>query len=82
MKNLLLIFISCLIISVPVHAKHIYLEKVYQKKFCNSLKTGKQAGIVLIIENQEKDLKELNKLKQLAEKYNIKLWTMRPADLK
>ena len=43
--------------------------------------TGKEAGIVLIIENPEKDLKYLKRLKNVTEKYNIKVWTITPEDI-
>ena len=43
--------------------------------------TGKEAGIVLIIENPEKDLKYLKRLKNVTEKYNIKVWTITPEDV-
>ena len=41
-----------------------------------SLQTGKTAGIVLIMENYEADQKFLNRLLPVANKYNIKVWTM------
>jgi len=40
------------------------------------LQTGKQAGIVLILENYEIDRKFLERLMPIAEKFNIKIWTM------
>lgn len=43
--------------------------------------TGKEAGIVLIIENPEKDLKYLKRLKNVTKKYNIKVWTITPEDV-
>ncbi len=43
--------------------------------------TGKNAGIVLILENPKKDLKYLQRLKYIAEKHNIKIWTITPQDL-
>ena len=39
--------------------------------------SGKQAGIVLIIEKNE-DYKYFNKIKPLCEQYNISLWSMTP----
>lgn len=41
-----------------------------------SLQTGEQPGIVLIMENYETDRIFLNRLLPIAEKYNIKVWTM------
>lgn len=38
----------------------------------------KTPGIVLIIENPEKDLKYLKRLETVADKYNIKIWTITP----
>ena len=46
-----------------------------------SLCTNKKAGIVLIIENEQKDIKYLNRLNEVAKKYNIKIWTITPQDL-
>lgn len=39
--------------------------------------TGKNAGIVLIIENND-DYKYFNRIKPLCEKYQISLWSMTP----
>lgn len=41
----------------------------------------KKPGIVLIIENKESDDKYLQRVKTVANKYNIKVWTMSPDDL-
>lgn len=41
----------------------------------------KKPGIVLIIENKETDDKYLQRVKTVANKYNIKVWTMSPDDL-
>ncbi len=46
-----------------------------------SLCTNKKAGIVLILENGQKDVKYLNRLNKVANKYNIKIWTIVPQDL-
>ncbi len=43
--------------------------------------TGKQAGVVLIMENGQKDVKYLIRLKNVAEKYKIKVWTITPQDV-
>ena len=42
----------------------------------------KTPGIVLIIENAEKDLKYINRVKAVAEIYGITLWTMTPNEMK
>lgn len=44
-------------------------------------KTGKKPGIVLIIE-KDSDKRYLKRLKTLSEKYQIRVWTMKPEDLK
>lgn len=41
-----------------------------------SLKSGKKAGIVIIMENPVKDKSYLKRVKDLAQKYNIDVWTM------
>ena len=41
--------------------------------------SGKQAGIVLIIE-ENKDYKYYNKIKPLCEQYNISLWSITPPE--
>lgn len=46
-----------------------------------ALMTGKKAGVVLIIENGAKDTKYLNRLKCVAQKYNIKVWAITPEQL-
>lgn len=38
--------------------------------------TNKIPGIVLIMENKEKDCKYLNRLQKVANKYNIHVWTI------
>lgn len=45
-----------------------------------SLKTGKKAGIVLIIENDEGG-RYLNRLNAVASLYNIKVWKVGPENL-
>lgn len=42
----------------------------------------KTPGIVLIIENAEKDQKYVNRVKAVAEIYEITLWTMTPNEMK
>jgi len=46
-----------------------------------SAKTGKPAGVVLILEKKA-DKKFLDRLKVVADEYDIKVWTMTPGDLK
>ncbi len=46
-----------------------------------ALKTNKKPGIVIIIEKEKRDQKNLKRLEILTEKYNIKLWTITPSDL-
>lgn len=45
------------------------------------LMLGKQPGIVLIIENLEKDSRYLDRVNKVAKQHNIKVWTMTPDDL-
>lgn len=44
-----------------------------------AIKTGKKAGVVLILE--KKGSKHLERLQLLSEHYNIKVWTMSPKDI-
>lgn len=46
-----------------------------------ALSTNKNAGVVLIMENPQKDEKYLLRLQEVAKKYNIKVWTMTPEDM-
>lgn len=43
---------------------------------------NKKPGIVLIIENADKDQKYINRVKAVAEIYGITLWTISPEDMK
>lgn len=43
--------------------------------------THKKAGIVLIVENTAKDQKYLDRVKAVANLYNITLWTISPQDV-
>lgn len=43
--------------------------------------TGKKAGIVLIVENGQKDEKYIKRLCTVAERYNITVWLIYPEDL-
>lgn len=42
---------------------------------------NKKPGIVLIIENADKDQRYINRVKSVAEIYGITLWTMTPNDM-
>lgn len=44
-------------------------------------KTGKKPGIVLILE-KDGDERYLKRLKKVSEKYQIRVWIMKPEDLK
>ena len=43
--------------------------------------TNKKAGIVLIVENGQKDEKYIKRLCTVAERYNITVWLIYPEDL-
>lgn len=43
--------------------------------------TNKKAGIVLIVENGQKDEKYIKRLCAVAERYNITVWLIYPEDL-
>ena len=107
------------LLSLPLQAKHLYYEKVYQKTFCETLQgqtevvlsdktridclsqeyaievdfapkwhesigqslfyalsTNKQAGVLLILENEKRDMRYLQRLKKVAHKSNISIWTI------
>lgn len=42
---------------------------------------NKQAGIVLIMEKGASDEKYLSRVKEVAKRYNITIWTMTPQDM-
>lgn len=44
--------------------------------------TNKKAGIVLIVENAQKEQKYLDRVKAVAEKYDITVWVMTPDKMK
>lgn len=46
-----------------------------------ALCTHKKPAIVLIMENNHKDINHLKRLKSVASFYNIKVWTMQPEEL-
>lgn len=46
-----------------------------------SISTNRNAGIVLIIENEKKDAKYLKRLQNIASYYKIKIWTITPEEL-
>ena len=126
MKNFIILML--LLISIlPVEAKRIYSEKVYQTQWCNQhngkmeyrlndkarvdcvtdtlavefdfankwaecvgqalyygRQTKKQPACVLIMENGEKDLKYLYRLRRAAYKkgVNMRTYTMKPEQIK
>lgn len=47
-----------------------------------SIKTGKKAGVVLIMEQPEKEQRYFKRLKTVACKFNITIWTMTPNNLR
>ncbi len=57
-----------------------WAESVGQSLFyANS--TNKKPGVVLILENPNKDNKYLNRLQYISKIYNIKIWTMTTDDI-
>jgi len=38
--------------------------------------TNKKAGVLLILENPKRDIKYLNRLKKVAKKHDIEIWTI------
>lgn len=122
-----IILMLLLIVILPVEAKRIYSEKVYQTQWCNQhngkmeyrlsdkarvdcvtdtlavefdfankwaecvgqalyygRQTKKQPACVLIMENGEKDLKYLYRLRRAAYKkgVNMRTYTMKPEQIK
>ncbi|MBT0663537.1 hypothetical protein KI809_04400 [Geobacter pelophilus] len=66
--------------AVEVEFAPKWAESVGQSLYY-ALKTGKQPGVVLILESS-KDRKFLERLQAVADGYGIAVWTMRPGDLK
>jgi len=61
-----------------------FANKVYEsigQAFCYASKTGKIPGVVLIMENPEKEQKNLNRLKSVSDKFGVKYWIMTVGDL-
>lgn len=120
----LIIFLSIFILCSPAKAKHAFLEKDYQKAWCDSnsgttefvlddktrvdcltedyaiefdfakkwaesigqslyysIKTNKQPGVVLILENPEKEQAYIDRLMSVAKQYKINVWTMSQEEL-
>lgn len=46
-----------------------------------ALSVNKKAGVVLILECKEKDIKYLERLQKVAKLHNIKIWTVTPQDI-
>ncbi len=60
-----------------------FAPKVYEsvgQALYYSLMTGKRPGIVLIIENPDTECKYVNRLKAIANKYNIDYWLLYSSD--
>jgi len=73
--------VDCLTDNYAIEAE--FAPKVYEsigQSLYYSVKTGKQAGILLILE-QPSDQTYLNRLIPVANKYGIKIWTISPKDL-
>ena len=107
------------LLLLPLQAKHLHYEKVYQKKFCAkvqgttevvlsdktrvdclsehyaievdfaakwhesigqslyySLSTNKKAGVLLILEDEKRDIRYLKRLKKVAQSSDIGIWTI------
>lgn len=127
MKKFIILMFLLLIVILPVEAKRIYAEKVYQTQWCNQhngimeytlsdkarvdcvtdtlavefdfankwaecvgqalyygRQTKKQPACVLIMENGEKDLRYLYRLRRAAYKkgVNMRTYTMKPEQIK
>mgnify|MGYP004674458393 FL=1 len=127
MKKIIILMFLLLIVILPVEAKRIYAEKVYQTQWCNAhngtmeyrlndkarvdcmtdtlavefdfankwaecvgqalyygRQTKKQPACVLIMENGEKDLRYLHRLRRAAYKkgVNMRTYTMKPEQIK
>lgn len=127
MKKFIILMFLLLIVILPVEAKRIYAERVYQTQWCNAhngtmeyrlndrarvdcvtdtlavefdfankwaecvgqalyygRQTKKQPTCVLIMENGEKDLKYLYRLRRTAYKkgVNMRTYTMKPEQIK
>ena len=61
--------------AIEVDFSTKWAESIGQALFY-SLYTHKRAGVLLIMENKEKDLKYLKRLMKVACLYNIKVWTV------
>lgn len=46
-----------------------------------AISTNKKPGIVLIMENGQKDIKYFKRLQDVSTRYNIKVWTMTPEEM-
>jgi hypothetical protein len=65
--------------AVEVDFAPKWAEAIGQALFY-SLMTGRRPGVLLIIERQP-DKKYLKRLNMVAEKYNITIWTIAPANI-
>lgn len=57
------------------------MGRIHRQALYYSIVTGKTPGIVLIMENPQKDQKYLARVNSVAKKYGISVWTMKTADL-
>ena len=67
--------------AVEFDFAHKWAESIGQALYYAQA-TNKKAGIVLIVENAQKDEKYIKRLCSVAERYNITVWLIYPEDLK
>lgn len=61
-----------------------FANKVYEavgQSLYYSVKTNKKPGVVLILENPQKELRYINRLRKIARKRKINCWVMYESDL-
>ena len=66
--------------AVEFDFAHKWAESIGQALYYAQA-TNKKAGIVLIVENGQKDEKYIKRLCAVAERYNITVWLIYPEDL-
>jgi hypothetical protein len=62
-----------------------FANKIYEavgQALYYGLMTNKTPGIVLIIEDYDRDIKNFNRLELIGMHYGIKVWRMKPEDLR
>ncbi|MBI5026613.1 MAG: hypothetical protein HZC12_07820 [Nitrospirae bacterium] len=74
--------VDCLLPEVAVEFDfgNKWAESIGQALYYG-IKTNRKAGVVLIMENPDKDQRYLKRLKTVADHYNIMIWTMTLQDL-